>query len=125
MSSQNWTTFAPIYIFDFCRGNLQFCDLYQLADLSTELGEVRSTIADAIVDLQNMNIFGLRLDSASCIPATDLKAIFDIAATRSAKTAIQKYMVRHILVKGWAINFAVLQDILIRQSSLPAESILS
>ncbi|MFB7910123.1 carbohydrate-binding module family 20 domain-containing protein [Kitasatospora sp. NPDC056076] len=73
------------------RGNVQNCELVNLADLDTGSDYVRSTIAHYLDDLGSLGVDGYRIDAAKHIAATDLAAI-------KAKTANPKaYWVQEVI----------------------------
>jgi alpha-amylase len=58
-------------------GNVQNCELVNLADLATETEHVQQTIADYLNDLRSLGVDGFRIDAAKHIPADDIAAIID------------------------------------------------
>ncbi|MFD8894252.1 carbohydrate-binding module family 20 domain-containing protein [Streptomyces sp. NPDC059566] len=57
------------------RGNVQNCELVQLADLDTGEDYVRGRIAGYLNDLLSLGVDGLRIDAAKHMPAADLANI--------------------------------------------------
>jgi alpha-amylase len=57
------------------QGEVQTCELVNLADLATETDHVRSTIAGYLNDLIGLGVDGFRIDAAKHIPAEDIAAI--------------------------------------------------
>ncbi|MFD8954293.1 carbohydrate-binding module family 20 domain-containing protein [Streptomyces xanthophaeus] len=57
------------------RGNVQNCELVQLADLDTGEDHVRATIAGYLNDLLSLGVDGFRIDAAKHMPAADLANI--------------------------------------------------
>jgi alpha-amylase len=57
------------------QGEVQTCELVNLADLATETDHVRSTIAGYLNDLMSLGVDGFRIDAAKHIPADDIAAI--------------------------------------------------
>jgi alpha-amylase len=56
-------------------GNVQNCELVNLADLATETDHVQSTIAAYLNDLRSIGVDGFRIDAAKHMPASDVAAI--------------------------------------------------
>ncbi|MFK0222609.1 carbohydrate-binding module family 20 domain-containing protein [Streptomyces vinaceus] len=57
------------------RGNVQNCELVQLADLDTGEDHVRGRIAGYLNDLLSLGVDGFRIDAAKHMPAADLANI--------------------------------------------------
>ena len=57
------------------RWEIQNCQLLGLADLATETGKVRATLAGYLNSLLALGVDGFRFDAAKHIPATDLQDI--------------------------------------------------
>ncbi|MGW0363199.1 carbohydrate-binding module family 20 domain-containing protein [Streptomyces sp. NPDC002990] len=57
------------------RGNVQNCELVQLADLDTGEAHVRGRIAGYLNDLLSLGVDGFRIDAAKHMPAADLTDI--------------------------------------------------
>ncbi|MCX4693668.1 carbohydrate-binding module family 20 domain-containing protein [Streptomyces sp. NBC_01408] len=57
------------------RGNVQNCELVQLADLDTSEDYVRGRIAGYLNDLLSLGVDGFRIDAAKHMPAADLANI--------------------------------------------------
>ncbi|MFJ4779142.1 carbohydrate-binding module family 20 domain-containing protein [Streptomyces sp. NPDC088762] len=57
------------------KGNVQNCELVQLADLDTGEEYVRGRIAGYLNDLLSLGVDGFRIDAAKHMPAADLAAI--------------------------------------------------
>ena len=64
------------------RGQVQTCELVNLADLATDTEYVRTRLAAYLDDLGSLGVDGLRVDAAKHIPAADLAAILARARTR-------------------------------------------
>ncbi len=58
-------------------GNVQTCELVNLADLATEKSSVQETIATYLNDLRSLGVDGFRIDAAKHMPAADVAAIVD------------------------------------------------
>ena len=58
-------------------GNVQNCELVNLADLATETDHVQSTIAAYLNDLRGIGVDGFRIDAAKHMPAADVAAIVE------------------------------------------------
>jgi len=59
-------------------GNVQTCELVNLADLATEKPDVRKTIAAYLNDLRSLGVDGFRIDAAKHMPASDVAAIVEL-----------------------------------------------
>ena len=59
-------------------GNVQNCELVNLADLATESEKVRTTIAGYLNDLRSLGVDGFRIDAAKHMPADDVAAIVEL-----------------------------------------------
>ena len=59
-------------------GNVQTCELVNLADLATEKDSVRTTIAAYLNDLRSLGVDGFRIDAAKHMPADDVAAIVEL-----------------------------------------------
>ena len=71
-------------------GNVQNCELVNLADLATESDTVQSTIAAYLNDLLSLGADGFRIDAAKHMPAEDIKAIL-------AKVNGDPYIVQEVI----------------------------
>ena len=58
-------------------GNVQNCELVNLADLATETSHVQETIAAYLNDLRSIGVDGFRIDAAKHMPAADVAAIIE------------------------------------------------
>ena len=58
-------------------GNVQNCELVNLADLATETSGVQETIAAYLNDLRSIGVDGFRIDAAKHMPAADVAAIVE------------------------------------------------
>jgi alpha-amylase len=58
-------------------GNVQNCELVNLADLATESDAVQSKIAAYLNDLRSIGVDGFRIDAAKHMPAADVAAIIE------------------------------------------------
>ena len=58
-------------------GNVQNCELVNLADLATEKSSVQETIARYLNDLRSIGVDGFRIDAAKHMPADDVAAIVE------------------------------------------------
>ena len=58
-------------------GNVQNCELVNLADLATETDHVQSQVAKYLNDLRSIGVDGFRIDAAKHMPAEDVSAIID------------------------------------------------
>lgn len=59
-------------------GNVQTCELVNLADLATEKPSVRATIAGYLNDLRSLGVDGFRIDAAKHMPSEDVSAIVEL-----------------------------------------------
>lgn len=58
-------------------GNVQNCELVNLADLATETDHVQSQVAKYLNDLRSIGVDGFRIDAAKHMPAEDVAAIIE------------------------------------------------
>lgn len=58
-------------------GNVQNCELVNLADLATETDQVQSTVAAYLNDLRSIGVDGFRIDAAKHMPASDVAEIVE------------------------------------------------
>jgi alpha-amylase len=58
-------------------GNVQSCELVNLADLATETDRVQSQVAKYLNDLRSIGVDGFRIDAAKHMPAADVAAIIE------------------------------------------------
>lgn len=58
-------------------GNVQNCELVNLADLATETEHVQEEIATYLNDLRSIGVDGFRIDAAKHMPASDVAEIID------------------------------------------------
>jgi alpha-amylase len=58
-------------------GNVQNCELVNLADLATETDHVQEEIATYLNDLRSIGVDGFRIDAAKHMPADDVAEIVD------------------------------------------------
>ncbi len=76
------------------RGNVQNCELVNLADLDTGSSYVQQTIANYLSDMAGMGVDGFRIDAAKHMAASDLSAIKSKMSNPSA------YWVQEVIYGG-------------------------
>ena len=70
--------------------NVQDCELLGLADLHTGLADVRSAIADYLVELVRLGVAGFRIDAAKHIQPVELDSILDLVNERVAAEGLPR-----------------------------------
>ncbi len=88
---------------------VQNCELERLADLATEREDVRATLANYLASLFALGVDGLRIDAAKHMPAADLHAILEQAASAAG-----------VSIEGTEINPGAPRRVLVFQEYIGA-----